>query len=108
MTDYDVADIGQIFRQEYGRAVASLVRYLGDIQLAEEAIAEAFAIAVQKWPSTGLPPSPAGWIITTGRNRAIDWLRREASREHRHAQAVLAYPARDATNVDPAELVDEE
>src|SRR6266536_695137 len=75
MTDYDVADIGQIFRQEYGRAVASLVRYLGDIDLAEEAIAEAFAIAVQRWPSSGLPPSPAGWIITTGRNRAIDWLR---------------------------------
>ncbi len=108
MTDYDVADIGQIFRQEYGRAVASLVRYLGDIDLAEEAIAEAFAIAVQRWPSSGLPPSPAGWIITTGRNRAIDWLRREASREHRHAQAVVAHPASDATHADPAELHIEE
>ncbi len=108
MTDYDVADIGQIFRQEYGRAVASLVRYLGDIDLAEEAIAEAFAIAVQRWPSSGLPPSPAGWIITTGRNRAIDWLRREASREHRHVQAVVAHPASDATHADPAELHIEE
>jgi RNA polymerase sigma-70 factor (ECF subfamily) len=107
MTD-DAVDVGRIFRAEYGRAVASLVRYLGDIQLAEEAVAEAFAIAVQKWPSTGLPPSPAGWIITTGRNRAIDWLRREATREHRHAQAVLAYPAHDATNADPAEVFVEE
>jgi len=88
--------------------VASLVRYLGDIDLAEEAIAEAFAIAVQRWPSSGLPPSPAGWIITTGRNRAIDWLRREASREHRHAQAVVAHPASDATHADPAELHIEE
>jgi RNA polymerase sigma-70 factor, ECF subfamily len=107
MTD-DGVDVGRIFREEYGRAVASLVRHLGDIDLAEEAIAEAFAIAVQKWPSSGVPPSPAGWIITTGRNRAIDWLRREASREHRHAQAVLAYPARDATYQDPADLAVEE
>ncbi len=82
-----MTDVGRIFQEEYGRAVASLVRHLGDIDLAEEAIQEAFAIAVEKWPVTGRPPSPAGWIITTGRNRAIDWLRREASREQRHAEA---------------------
>jgi len=105
---HDELDIGRIFREEYGRAVASLVRYLGDITLAEEAVAEAFAIAVQKWPSTGVPPSPAGWIISTGRNRAIDWLRREATREHRHAQAVLAYPGLDETNADPADIAVEE
>src|SRR2546429_3423 len=93
MTACDVAEVGRIFRAEYGRAVASLVRHLGDIDLAEEAIQEAFAVAVQKWPETGLPPSPAGWIITTGRNRAVDWLRREATREHRPAQADLGYPA---------------
>jgi RNA polymerase sigma-70 factor, ECF subfamily len=104
----DAAEIGRIFQEEYGRAVASLVRYLGDIQLAEEAVQEAFAIAVEKWPSSGLPPSPAGWIITTGRNRAIDTLRREATREHRHAQAVLAYPGSDATRADPAEISTEE
>jgi RNA polymerase sigma-70 factor, ECF subfamily len=104
----DRAEIGRIFQEEYGRAVASLVRYLGDIALAEEAIQEAFAIAVEKWPSSGLPPSPAGWIITTGRNRAIDWLRREATREHRHAQAVLAYPGSDTTGADPAEISTEE
>jgi len=108
MTSCDVVDIGRVFREEYGRAVASLVRLLGDIDLAEEAIQEAFAIAVQKWPRTGLPPSPAGWIITTGRNRAIDWLRRESTREHRHAQAALVHYGVGATHADPADLAVEE
>jgi RNA polymerase sigma-70 factor (ECF subfamily) len=71
--------------------VAVLVRVFGDIDIAEEAVQDAFAAAVQRWPSSGLPPSPAGWIITTARNRAIDRLRREASREDRHAQAVLLH-----------------
>jgi RNA polymerase sigma-70 factor, ECF subfamily len=74
--------------------VAVLVRVFGDIDVAEEAVQDAFTAAVQRWPSTGLPPSPAGWIITTARNRAIDRLRREASREDRHAQAALLH-ARD-------------
>jgi RNA polymerase sigma-70 factor, ECF subfamily len=78
-----------VFREEYGRAVAVLVRVFGDIDIAEEAVQDAFTVAVDKWPSSGLPPSPAGWIITTARNRAIDRLRREASREDRHAQAAL-------------------
>src|SRR5262245_37688086 len=65
-------DVEQVFRQEYGRAVAVLTRTFGDIDLAEEAVQEAFAAAVQRWPSTGLPPSPAGWIITTARNKTID------------------------------------
>jgi RNA polymerase sigma-70 factor (ECF subfamily) len=69
--------------------VAVLVRVFGDIDIAEEAVQDAFTAALQRWPSTGLPPSPAGWIITTARNRAIDRLRREASREDRHAQAAL-------------------
>lgn len=83
--------IEQVFRAEYGRAVAVLVRVFGDIDIAEEAVQEAFTTAAQRWPSTGLPPSPAGWIITTARNRAIDRLRREASREDRHAQAALLH-----------------
>jgi RNA polymerase sigma-70 factor, ECF subfamily len=87
-------EIARIFRAEYGRAVAVLVRVFGDIDIAEEAVQDAFTAAVQRWPSTGLPPSPAGWIITTARNRAIDHLRREASREDRHAQAALLH-ARD-------------
>jgi RNA polymerase sigma-70 factor (ECF subfamily) len=81
------ADIERVFREEYGRAVAVLVRYVGDIDIAEDAVQDAFATAVQRWPATGIPPSPAGWIITTARNRAIDRLRREASRDERHAEA---------------------
>jgi RNA polymerase sigma-70 factor (ECF subfamily) len=107
-TDGDVAQVGRIFREEFGRAVASLVRFLGDIDLAEEAIQEAFAVAVQKWPSTGLPPSPAGWIITTGRNWAINWLRRESSRDYRHAQAALVRAGADASWADPGNVDSEE
>ncbi len=81
-------EIERIFREEYGRAVAVLVRRFGDIDLAEEAVQDAFTIAVQRWTADGLPPSPAGWLITTARNRIIDRLRREASRDERHAHAV--------------------
>ncbi|GAA4360004.1 RNA polymerase sigma factor [Angustibacter luteus] len=83
--------IEQVFRAEYGRAVAVLVRVLGDIDLAEEAVQEAFTVAVARWPDDGLPPSPAGWIITTARRRAIDRLRREATRADRQAQAALLH-----------------
>jgi RNA polymerase sigma-70 factor, ECF subfamily len=86
MPDVDVA---RVFREEHGRAVASLVRVFGDIDVAEDAVQDAFATAVQRWPETGLPPSPAGWIITTARRRAIDRIRREASRADKHAQAAL-------------------
>ncbi|MGC3864004.1 RNA polymerase sigma factor [Micromonospora chersina] len=84
-------DVERAFRAEYGRAVAVLVRLLGDIDLAEEAVQEAFAVAVERWAADGPPPSPAGWIITTARNRAIDRRRREATRADRHAQAALLY-----------------
>ena len=89
MPALEASEIERVFREEYGRAVAVLVRVFGDIDIAEEAVQEAFTTAVQRWPATGLPPSPAGWIITTARNRAIDRLRRESSREDRHAQAAL-------------------
>jgi RNA polymerase sigma-70 factor (ECF subfamily) len=79
--------IERVFRAEYGRAVATLVRVFGDIDIAEEAVQDAFTTAIERWPTSGAPPSPAGWIITTARNRAIDRLRREASREVRHTQA---------------------
>lgn len=85
------SDIDRVFREEYGRAVAVLVRVFGDIDVAEEAVQDAFTAAVQRWPATGMPASPAGWIITTARNRAIDKLRREASREDRTAQAALLH-----------------
>ena len=77
MTPSDVAGIGEVFRRESGRAVATLIRLFGDIDLAEEAVQEAFAVAVEKWPATSLPPNPGAWITTTARNRAIDRLRRE-------------------------------
>jgi len=80
-------DIERVFRQEHGRAVAVLVRSFGDIDVAEEAVQDAFTEAVRRWPHQGLPPSPAGWIITTARNRAIDRLRRESGRADRYAQA---------------------
>jgi RNA polymerase sigma-70 factor (ECF subfamily) len=85
-------EIERVFREEHGRAVAVLVRVFGDIDVAEDAVQDAFAVAIERWER--LPPSPAGWIITTARNRAIDRLRREASREDRHAQAALLH-ARD-------------
>ncbi|MFD0434039.1 RNA polymerase sigma factor [Streptomyces chartreusis] len=84
-------DVEAVFRAEYGRAVAVLVRALGDIDLAEEAVQDAFTTALRRWPETGVPPSPAGWIITTARNRAVDRLRREAGRSERHAQAALLH-----------------
>jgi RNA polymerase sigma-70 factor (ECF subfamily) len=87
MSDQRVDEIERVFREEYGRAVAVLIRAFGDIGMAEEAVQDAFIEAMQRWPSAGLPPSPAGWIITTARNRAIDRLRREGSRDHRHQQA---------------------
>jgi RNA polymerase sigma-70 factor (ECF subfamily) len=74
----DDALIGRIFREESGRSVATLIRIFGDIDLAEDAVQEAFALALRKWAADGLPPNPGGWITTTARNRAIDHLRREA------------------------------
>jgi RNA polymerase sigma-70 factor (ECF subfamily) len=85
------ADIGRVFRAEYGRAVAVLIRAFGDVDIAEDAVQEAFTAAAERWPELGVPPSPAGWIITTARNRAIDRLRRESSRRSRHAQAALLH-----------------
>jgi RNA polymerase sigma-70 factor (ECF subfamily) len=84
-----VPEVERVFREEYGRAVAVLVRVFGDVDIAEEAVQDAFTTAVRRWPTEGLPPSPAGWLITTARNRAIDKLRREATRDQRHAQAAL-------------------
>jgi RNA polymerase sigma-70 factor, ECF subfamily len=94
VAELPATEIERVFREEHGRAIAVLVRAFGDIDVAEEAVQDAFAVAVDRWPSQGAPPSPAGWIITTARNRAIDRLRREASREDRHAQAALLH-ARD-------------
>ena len=99
----DVGRSAAIFRAESGRAVATLVRLFGDIDIAEEAVQDAFAVAVERWPATGLPPNPGGWITTTARNRAIDRLRRESSRHDRHAQAALIQAAVDDDDPEPIE-----
>jgi RNA polymerase sigma-70 factor, ECF subfamily len=80
-----------VFRREYGRCVATMIRFLGDIDAAEEAVQDAFTVAAATWPSDGQPPNPGGWIVTTARNRAIDRLRRESVRDERHAQAHHLY-----------------
>jgi len=83
----DRAAVERVFRDDYGRAVATLTRLVGDVGAAEEAVQEAFAVALETWPRTGVPPSPTGWIVTTARNRAIDRARREAQRDDKHAAA---------------------
>ncbi len=94
------ADVARTFREESGRAIATLVRIFGDIDVAEDAVQEAFTIAVAKWPESGTPPNPGAWIVTTARNRAIDRLRREATRHDRHVAANVLRPADEA----PAEV----
>ncbi len=95
------SSIEQTFRLEFGRAVATLVRLFGDIDLAEEAVQQAFLIAVQRWPTAGVPPNPGGWIVTTARNQAIDRLRRESSRHDRYAQAALIHHRQEPREVGP-------
>lgn len=87
-TDVGPAELARIFRNESGKAVATLVRLFGDIDIAEEAVQEAFVVATTRWPTEGLPPNPGAWIITTARHRAIDRVRRESTRHERHVHAV--------------------
>jgi RNA polymerase sigma-70 factor, ECF subfamily len=82
----DAAGVERVFREVYGQAVATLVRILGDITLAEDAVQEAFVVASDRWRRDGVPPNPAGWIVTTARNRAIDELRRSARGRELHEQ----------------------
>ncbi|WP_088315365.1 RNA polymerase sigma factor [Kineosporia sp. R_H_3] len=95
------ADLERVYRGERGRCVATLVRLLGDIDLAEEAVQEAFAVAAATWPERGVPPNPGGWITTTARNRAVDRLRREATRGDRHRQALLLHTPDEPEEVGP-------
>ena len=94
----DPASLDEVFRRESGRAVASLARALGDIDLAEEAVQEAFAVALERWPSTGVPESPGAWITTTARNRAIDRLRRE--RRYADKLAILERESEQRSETD--------
>ncbi|MGH2650784.1 MAG: RNA polymerase sigma factor, partial [Actinomycetota bacterium] len=91
----DEAAIGRIFREESGRSVAALIRVFGDIDVAEDAVQEAFAVAVRKWPGDGLPPNPGGWITTTARNRVIDRLRRESRGRELLSEVAMLSPGND-------------
>ncbi|MEO7746576.1 MAG: sigma-70 family RNA polymerase sigma factor [Actinomycetota bacterium] len=83
------AAVERVFRDEYGRLIASLVRRFGDIDLAEDAAGEALVAALEKWPESGVPPNPGGWLTVTAGNRAIDRLRREKRREAKHQEALM-------------------
>ena len=94
--------VERVFREEYGRVVAALVRRFGDIELAEDVAQEAFVEAMRRWPGSGPPPKPGAWLTTTARNRAIDRLRRESTRDARHAQAAMLID--DDGDVDPGSV----
>jgi RNA polymerase sigma-70 factor, ECF subfamily len=85
------AAVERVFREEYGRLIASLVRRFGDIDLAEEAAGEALVVALEKWPTSGVPPNPGGWLTTTAGNRAIDRIRREKQRDAKHRAALMSF-----------------
>jgi RNA polymerase sigma-70 factor, ECF subfamily len=97
----DTEVFAQIYRHEVGRCVATLVRVLGNIDLAEDAVADAFAVAAQRWPDTGIPPNPGAWITTTARNRAVDRLRRESSRHERHIAAHRLHETQSDNDTEP-------
>src|SRR5437867_6027151 len=102
--DRQETGVERVFREVYGQAVATLVRVFGDITLAEDAVQEAFVVASKRWPSEGIPPNPAGWIVTTARNRAIDDLRRSARGRELNEQLRAPAGSSDAREVeDPAE-----
>jgi RNA polymerase sigma-70 factor, ECF subfamily len=105
----DATHVGRIFREESGRSLAALIRVLGDIDLAEDAVQDAFAIALRRWPEEGLPPNPGGWITTTARNRALDRLRRESRGRELLGEVALLWPDDNRDDdVRPTETDEEE
>lgn len=106
VTDPDALEaVERIYREEYGRVVASLVRRFGDIDLAEEAAAEALLVALERWPDDGVPPNPGGWLTTTAGNRGIDRIRREAHRDAKHQAAMMIA---DDTPHEPTGIVEDD
>jgi len=97
--------IERIFREEYGRVVASLVRRFGDIDVAEDAASEALLVALEKWPVDGTPPNPGAWLTTTAGNKAIDRIRRERQRDAKHEAAQIMY---DDTPHEPTGIVEDD
>ena len=101
MPGTDAAALERAYRESAGRAIATLVRLFGDIDIAEEAVQEAFTVAAERWPAAGAPPNPGGWIVTTARNKALDRLRRESSRFSRETQATLLHADAQPPEVGP-------
>jgi RNA polymerase sigma-70 factor, ECF subfamily len=101
MPGADAAAIERTYRESSGIAVATLIRVFGDIDLAEDAVQEAFAVAAERWPVAGVPANPGGWIVTTARHRALDRLRRESSRPGRETQAALLAVPDEPPEVGP-------
>jgi RNA polymerase sigma-70 factor (ECF subfamily) len=97
------AAVERVFREEYGRLIASLTRRFGDLDIAEEAAGEALVAALEKWPESGVPPNPGGWLTTTAGNRAIDRIRREKNRNAKHQAALMAYDDTPAEPTGPVE-----
>lgn len=97
--------IEAIYREEYGRIVASLARRFGDLDIAEDAASEALLVALERWPTDGIPPNPGGWLTTTAGNRAIDRIRRENLRQTKHEAAEMI---RDDEPHQPTGLVEDD
>jgi RNA polymerase sigma-70 factor, ECF subfamily len=97
--------ITRVHREEWARVVAALTRRFGDLDIAEEMAAEAFAVAVERWPADGVPPNPGAWITTTANRRAIDRLRRESRRDDKHKEAQMLY---DDTPPEPLGAIDDD
>jgi RNA polymerase sigma-70 factor (ECF subfamily) len=100
-----VTELERIFRDEYGRVIASLVRRFGDIDIAEEAAGEAVLAAVSRWPVDGVPPNPGGWLTTTAAHRAIDRIRRESLRDSKHQAALMIT---DHSSHEPTGIIEDD
>jgi RNA polymerase sigma-70 factor (ECF subfamily) len=99
------AAVERVFREEYGRLIASLTRRFGDIDIAEEAAGEALVAALERWPASGVPANPGGWLTTTAGNRAIDRIRRDKQRDAKHQAALMHY---DDTPHEPTGPVEDD
>src|SRR3954471_21969314 len=106
MTGEDVSNaITRAHHAEWARVVASLARRFGDLDIAEEAAAEAFATAVERWAADGVPPNPGAWLTTTANRKAIDRIRRENKRDHKHREAAMVHDDHEA---EPLGVLDDD
>src|SRR5438094_1700395 len=99
------AAVERVFREEYGRLIASLTRRFGDLDIAEEAAGEALVAALERWPASGVPANPGGWLTTTAGNRAIDRIRRDKQRDAKHQAAFMYH---DDTPHEPTGPVEDD